>query len=102
MTQPIITDDMIAAAMVEMYGPDYSETYNHIDHPGTLGQLRGIVKFALESALKHMPPIKLLKAKYKTSEEIEAQQYSDYWRGVCDGIDSAKASIESAGLRWVE
>ena len=56
----------------------------------------------VEAAIVAMPPIKLIKAKFKTAEEIEAQPYSDYWRGVCDGIDSAKAGIEAAGLRWVE
>lgn len=65
-------------------------------------ELRWCLDEAVKAAIAAMPPIKLVKAKYKTSEEIEAQQYSDYWHGVCDGIESAKASIEDAGLRWVE
>lgn len=27
---------------------------------------------------------------------------SDYWRGVCDGLDSAKESINAAGYTWEE
>jgi len=88
MTKPVVTEHMIEEAVY---------AYHHEDTIDLQGMRR-----AITAAIAAMPPIKLPKAKYKTSEEIEAQQYSDYWRGVCDGIDSAKAGIEAAGLRWVE
>lgn len=82
MTQPSVTDEMAAAFVAA-----------HCANPDS-------IRASIAAAIAAMPPIKLVKAAYKVPGE--SQTYSSYWEGVCDGIESAKESIESAGLRWVE
>ena len=86
MTTPIVTDEIVKAFMDAPFVVNMRNEDN--------------IRFCLQRAIAAMPPIKLVKAEYKVPGE--SQTYSSYWEGVCDGIESAKASIEEAGMRWAE